>query len=84
MKDCKLGLASIIKRDKFSRDQGLKNDIERESMKRISYKNVVSSLMYSTICTWPNKAFVATILRRYLANPNLGYSKESFEIIAYK
>ena len=46
MKDCSPSLTPIVKGDKFSLDQCLMNDLEREQMKNIPYASAVGSLMY--------------------------------------
>ena len=62
MKDCSPSVAPIVKGDKLSLNQCLKNDLEKESKKSIPYALVVGSLMYAQVCTRPDIAFVIRIL----------------------
>ena len=57
MKDCSPSVAPIMKSDKLSLNQCLKNDLEKESMKNIPYASTVGSLMYAQVCTRPNIAY---------------------------
>ena len=34
----------------------------------VPYASVVGSLMYTQVCTWPDIAFAASVLGRYLSN----------------
>ena len=52
-------------------------------MKEIPYKSVVDNLMYLAICTRPNIAFVANVLRRYLANPSHGHWVTAKKVLKY-
>ena len=45
MQMCKAGDVPIVKGDKLSNEQCLKNDLEKEAMKTISYASVVGSLI---------------------------------------
>ena len=47
MKDCSLGIAPIVKGDKFSLNQCPSNDSEKKDMKNIPYGSAVGSLMYA-------------------------------------
>ena len=47
MKDCSLGIAPIVKGDKFSLNQCTSNDSEKKDMKNIPYGSAVGSLMYA-------------------------------------
>ena len=47
MEDCSPSVAPIMKGDKLSLNQCLKNDLEKESMKNIPYASAVGSLMYA-------------------------------------
>ena len=51
MKDYSPSIAPIVKGNKLSLNQCLKNDLEKESMKNIPYASVVGSLMYAQVCT---------------------------------
>ena len=47
MQSCSSGIAPILKGDKLSKMQCLRNNMEREQMKKIPYASAVGSLMYA-------------------------------------
>ena len=47
MQSCSSSKTPIVKGNRFSKDQCLHNDIERDQMKTIPYSSVVGSLMYA-------------------------------------
>ena len=57
MKNCSLSPAPIVKGDKFSLDQCLRNDLEWEKMRDTPSPLVVGSLMYAHVCTKPDIAY---------------------------
>ena len=50
MNDCSPSIAPIMKGDKLSLNHCLKNDLEKEFMKNISYASTVGSLMSAQVC----------------------------------
>ena len=58
MNDCSQSVAPIVKGDKLNLNQFMKNDLEREQIKDISYASPVGSLMYTLVCTRPYITFV--------------------------
>nr|GEY06995.1 retrotransposon protein, putative, Ty1-copia subclass [Tanacetum cinerariifolium] len=58
---------------KISASMSPKNDAERAYMKKVPYVNVVGSLMYAMICTWPNISHVVGMGSRYMHNPGKGH-----------
>ena len=68
MKDCSPSPTPIVKGDRFSFDQCLKNDFEREQMKNIPYASLVGSLMYAQVCTKPDISYVVGVLGLYQSN----------------
>ena len=68
MKDCSPNIAPIVKGNRFNLDQCLKNDLEREQIKNISYASAIGSLMYAQVCTRPDIAFAIGMLGRYKSN----------------
>ncbi len=51
MHKCSAGIIPIQKRDKFSLNQCLKNDVEHKEMESIPYVSIVGNLMYVYACT---------------------------------
>ena len=68
MEICSPIVAPMVKGDRFSLDQCLKNDLEREQMRDIPYPSAVGSLMYAQVCTRPNISYVVGVLDRYQSN----------------
>ena len=72
MKNCSLSPASIVKGDRFSLDQCLKNDLEWEQMRDIPYASAIGNLMYAQVCTKPDIPYVVRVLGIYQSNPKEG------------
>ena len=68
MKDCSPSVAPIVKGDRFNLNQCPKNDFKKEQVKNIPYASVVGSIIYAQVCTKPDIAFTASMLRRYHSN----------------
>ena len=62
MQSCSSGIAPIWKGDKLSKMQCLRNNMEREQMKKIPYASAVGSLMYAQTCTRPDINFIVGML----------------------
>ena len=62
MQSCSSGIVPIWKGDKLSKMQCLRNNMEREQMKKIPYASAVGSLMYAQTCTRPDISFVVGML----------------------
>ncbi|GKC32127.1 retrovirus-related pol polyprotein from transposon TNT 1-94 [Tanacetum coccineum] len=45
-------------------------DCDVERMSKVPYANVVGSLMYLMVCTWPGIEYAVSVVSRYLANPD--------------
>ncbi|RVX15068.1 Retrovirus-related Pol polyprotein from transposon TNT 1-94 [Vitis vinifera] len=69
MQSCSSGVAPILKGDKLSKKQCLRNNMEREQMKKIPYASVVGSLMYAQTCTRLDISFDVGMLGRYQSDP---------------
>ncbi|KAL6328060.1 hypothetical protein AAG906_033330 [Vitis piasezkii] len=67
MKDCSLGIAPIVKGDKFSLNQCPSNDSEKKDMKNIPYASAVGIGM----------------LGRYQSNPGLEHWKAAKKVMRY-
>ena len=65
MENCNKGQVPMNKGDKLSKDQCPKTDLELEKMQAKPYASLVGSLMYATICTRPDIAFIVGMLGRF-------------------
>ena len=83
MKDCSPSVAPIMKSDKLSLNQCLKNDLENESMKNIPYASAVGSLMYAKVCTRPDIAYAVRVLGRYQSNPGMDHWRAAKKVMRY-
>ena len=83
MKNCSLSSAPIVKGDRFSLDQCLRNNLEREKMRDTPYALAVGSLMYAQVCTIPNIAYVVGVLGRYQSNPGVDHWKAANKVMRY-
>ena len=83
MKNCSPSVPLIAKGDRFNLDQCLKNDIEMEQMKNISYASAVGSLMYAQVCIRPDIAFAIGMLGRYQSNPGMDHWKAAKKVMRY-
>ena len=75
MKNYKLGDAPIVKRDKFSLSQCLKNDYKEKKMQKIPYVSAIRRLMYAQVCMQPNILYIIGMLGKYLSNPRVDHQK---------
>ena len=69
MQSCSSGIAPILKGVKLSKMQCLRNNMEREQMKKIPYASAEGSLMYAQTCTRPDISFAVGMLGRYQSDP---------------
>ena len=83
MQMCKAGDVPIVKGDKLSNEQCLKNVLEKDAMKTIPYASVVGSLMYTQVCTRPDIAFIVNGLGRYLSNPRHDHWVSATKVMRY-
>ena len=83
MKNCSPSPAPIVKVDKFSLNQCLKNDLEREKMRDTPYASAVGSLMYSQVCTRPDIAYVVGVLGRYQSYLRVDHWKATKKVMCY-
>ena len=83
MKDCSPSVAPIMKSDKLSLNQCLKNDLENESMKNILYASAVGSLMYAQVCTRPDIAYAIRVLGQYQSNPSMDHLRAAKKVMRY-
>ena len=83
MKDCSPSVAPIMKGNKLSLNQCLKNDLEKESMKNIPYDLAVGSLMYAQVCTRLDIAYAVGVLGRYQSNPGMDHWRAAKKVMRY-
>ncbi|KAM1393995.1 hypothetical protein ACFX2F_030092 [Malus domestica] len=85
MSSCNNGEVPVNKGDRFSKAQCPKTPMELDKMKNKPYASLVGSLMYTTICTRPDIAFIVGMLGRFQANPGETHwvaAKKIFEVPA--
>lgn len=68
MENCSCGEVPMVKGEKFSTNQCLRNELERKSMEDKPYASVVGSLMYAQTCTRHDLSFAINVLGRYQSN----------------
>ncbi|XP_070018797.1 secreted RxLR effector protein 161-like [Nicotiana sylvestris] len=83
MKDCRPGVAPVVKGDKLSKDQCSKNEVEMRTMKDVPYASVVGCLMYIQVCTRPDIAFVVNMLGRFSSNPGWAHWVAAKKVMRY-
>ncbi|XP_070026086.1 secreted RxLR effector protein 161-like [Nicotiana sylvestris] len=83
MQDCRPGVAPVVKGDKLSKDQCLKNDVEMRIMKDVPYASVVGCLMYIQVCTRPDIAFAINMLGRFSSNPGWAHWVAAKKVMRY-
>ena len=83
MQSCSSGIAPILKGDKLSKMQCLRNNMEREQMKKIPYASAVGSLMYAQTCTRPDISFAVGMLGRYQSDPGFEHWKAAKKVMRY-
>ena len=83
MKDCSPSVAPIMKGDKLSLNECLKNDLEKESMKNIPYASVVGTLMYAQVCTRLDIAYAVGVLGRYQSNLGIDHWRATKKVMRY-
>ena len=55
---------------KLCSKQSPSSNEEKEKMQKVPYASAVGSLMYATVCTRPDIAYVVGVTSRFLANPS--------------
>ncbi|HEV7737689.1 MAG TPA: reverse transcriptase domain-containing protein, partial [Chlamydiales bacterium] len=67
----------------LSKDLCPKEEIEKERMKKIPYREAIGSLMYAATATRPDIAFATHKLSQYLENPGQGHWTAALRVIRY-
>lgn len=75
MHKCKDGEATIVKGDKFSKSQFLKNNIEKRINKTNSYASAVERLFYTQLYFRPDIAYLVSALGKFQSNPWLEHCR---------
>lgn len=83
MENCNNGDVPVNKGDKFSKAQRPKTQIEVDKMKSKPYALLVGSLMYTTICTRPDIAFIVGMLGMFQANPGESHWVAAKKVLRY-
>ena len=83
MQSCSSGIAPILKGDKLSKKQCLRNNMEKEQMKKIPYASAMGSLRYAQTCTRPDISFDVGMLGRYQSDPGLKHWKAAKKVMRY-
>ena len=69
MNQAKVVSSPLASHFKLSSRRSPSIDEEKEDMRRVPYASTVGSLMYVTVCTRPNIAYVVGVVSRFLSNP---------------
>lgn len=77
MHGCSSGDAPIIKGDKLSKSNCIKNELDKESLKQIAYASTIGSLMYAQVCTNLTPLYSIGVLGRFQSNPGIGSLEDS-------
>jgi hypothetical protein len=48
-----------------------KNENKDVEMVKVPYQQVVGSLMCAMLCTWPDLAYLISVVNQHMANPSL-------------
>ncbi|XP_070676342.1 secreted RxLR effector protein 161-like [Malus domestica] len=83
MESYSCGQVPVNKRDKFSKNQCPMTDLEIKKMQSKPYASLVGSLMYATVCTRPDVAFIVGMLRRFQANPGEAHWISAKKVLRY-
>ena len=83
MEWCNAQNVLMTKGDRFSKEQCLRNEIERQQMVTYPYAAAIGCLMYAQTCTKSDISFAVGMLSRYQSDPGIAHwvgVKESFAI----
>ncbi|KAM2924483.1 hypothetical protein COP2_040580 [Malus domestica] len=83
MASCNCGQVPVNKGDKFSKIQCPRSDLEVKKMQAKPYASLIGSLMYATICTRPDIAFIVGMLGRFQANPGEAHWVAAKKVLRY-
>ena len=59
------------------------NDLEREEMKRVPYRELVGTLLYVMVATRPDIAYALSVLCKYMANPGRAHWQATKRVLCY-
>ena len=83
MQDHKLGDTYVVKGDKFSLSQCLKNNLEVKEMQKIPCALTIGNLMYTQVRIHLDLAYIIGMLGRYLCNLKMDYWKIAKMVMRY-
>jgi hypothetical protein len=83
MHECSTLPIPFVKGDRLGIFQSLRNQLEIDQMKSISYASVVGSIMYLQLCTRPDLAFVIELLVIFQSNPGMKHWKTTKKVLRY-
>ncbi|KAM1128224.1 hypothetical protein ACFX15_037517 [Malus domestica] len=83
MESCNSGQVLVNKGDKFSKIQCPRSDLEVKKMQAKPYASLIGSLMYATICTRPDIAFIVGMLGRFQENPGEAHWVAAKKVLRY-
>lgn len=83
MQSCSSVKTSIVKGDKFSKNQCPHNENERNQMKAILYASLVGSLMFDKVYTRHDVTFVVSVLNKYLSDIGQNHWKAAKRVLRY-
>ncbi|XP_050131521.1 secreted RxLR effector protein 161-like [Malus sylvestris] len=83
MESCNNGQVPVNKSDKLSKSQCPRIDLEVKKMQAKPYASLVGSLMYATICTRLDIAFIVGLLGRFQANPGEAHWVAAMKVLRY-
>jgi hypothetical protein len=66
MEDCKAIGVPLDPKTKLK-----KNVNKDDEMVKVPYQQMVRSLMYAMLCTWPDLAYLINVVNQHMANPSL-------------
>ena len=73
----------IVKGERFSLNQCLKNDLKRKKMRDTPYASAIESFKYAQVCTRPDIAYVVRVLGRRQSNPRVDHWKAPKKVMHF-
>lgn len=67
----------------LSKDQCPRMDEEKDEMRRVPYREIISSLLYLTRMTHPDVSYTVTLLARFMSNPGRIHWEAAKRLLRY-